>query len=304
MRAIVRSLCVGTVLLIILGTSFAQPCESYGAMAPSNALPSNCGTYIYKMPSGATLSRYFGELQNGLPQGVGVNKYLLGTWENYRYVGEFKEGIPHGMGIFYDPNEAVVESGRYEEGSLVTKEYIDPNSFNRIAQGSSASTEAKALDPPLERVLPPDPVRSADSAPLASPAPVAEPSVRSGDSAVGHSTPQVSQHASEGHFSGWIPLGIGIFIALVIWGLVSSTRCPKCNEYFVKTDMGSNLVDRKNEYKTVTRTMVHRNNRNEQTGTTEIPVQIVVSLMTYQDNFKCSKCNHTWHDFRREEQER
>ena len=298
MRAIIRSLCVGTVLLIILGTSFAQPCESYGAMAPSNVLPSNCGAYIYKMPDGIILSRYFGELQNGLPQGVGVNKYLMGTWENYRYVGEFKEGMPHGTGIFYDPNGAVVESGRYEEGKLISNEYIDPNSFNRIAQGSSAPTEAKVLPPPLERVLPPDPVRSADSAP------VTEPSAPGGDSVVGHSTPQVSEHASESDFSGWIPLGIGIFVVLGVLGLVLSTRCPKCNEYFVKTDMGSILVDRRNEYKTVTRTVVHRNNRNEQTGTSEIPVQIVVSLMTYQDNFKCSKCNHTWHDFRRVEQER
>jgi hypothetical protein len=284
----------------------------------SYALPSNCGTYIYKGQY-APISRYFGELQNGLPHGVGVNTYLPGSWENYYHLGEFKEGKPHGMGIFYAPNGKVGESGRYEEGSLVSEEYVDPNSFNRVAQGKSPTTEEQgrsptteevaALDKLIERISPPDPSGSADPvpspspAPEAAPAPVVEPSMHGGDSAVGRSKPQVSQQASESQFSDWIPLGLGILIAVVICGWILSTQCPKCNQYFVTTDMGSNLVESKNEYKTVMRTSVHRNSRNEKTGTTESPVQIVILLMTYKDNYKCSKCNHTWYSFRRVEHE-
>jgi hypothetical protein len=61
------------------------------------------------------------------------------TWaDGVRYVGEFKDGKINGQGIYYSVNGSIKESGIYKDDKLVTSQYVDPNSFTRIARSNSA----------------------------------------------------------------------------------------------------------------------------------------------------------------------
>ena len=105
------------------------------------------GTYIY-----ADGGKYVGEFQNNLLNGYGIstfvngNKYVgnykggklngQGTFffaDGKKYLGEFKDDKYNGQGIFYSANGSIEQSGIYKDGALVTSQYIDPNSFTRIA---------------------------------------------------------------------------------------------------------------------------------------------------------------------------
>jgi hypothetical protein len=50
-----------------------------------------------------------------------------------KYVGEWEVGKLNGRGISYLANGSIQGSGIYKDGNLVTSQYIDPNSFTRIA---------------------------------------------------------------------------------------------------------------------------------------------------------------------------
>ena len=139
MKLNIRLFCVLAVLWLIAFGSNAQPCQSSGASA------ANCGTYVEKSNTGYPIARYFGELQSGLPHGVGVTTYLVGTWENYRYFGEYRKGKQQGKGIFYAPDGKISESGLYEDGFLVIKQYIDPKSFTAAVKNApEAAAQAKS----------------------------------------------------------------------------------------------------------------------------------------------------------------
>jgi hypothetical protein len=139
MKLNIRLFCVFAVLWLIAFGSNAQPCQSSGASA------ANCGTYVEKSNTGYPIARYFGELQSGLPHGVGVTTYLMGTWENYRYFGEYRKGKQQGKGIFYTPDGRISESGLYEDGVLVIKQYIDPKSFTAAVKNApEAAAQAKS----------------------------------------------------------------------------------------------------------------------------------------------------------------
>jgi hypothetical protein len=78
-------------------------------------------------------NKYFGELKNGWRNGQGTY-----TWsDGQKYVGEWKNQNRNGQGIFYRANGSIKESGIYKDNKLVTSQYIDPNSFKRIALGNT-----------------------------------------------------------------------------------------------------------------------------------------------------------------------
>ena len=87
------------------------------------------GTYTF-----ANGNKYVGEYKDGKRNGQGTFTWLNGD----RYDGEWKDDKSHGRGIVYNVNGSIEESGIYKDDKLVTSQYIDPNSFTRIARNSTA----------------------------------------------------------------------------------------------------------------------------------------------------------------------
>jgi hypothetical protein len=83
------------------------------------------GTYTF---SGG--NKYVGEFRDDKLHGQGTYTFANG----YKYVGEFKNDLYHGRGIIYRADGSVEESGIYQNDKLIKSEYIDPNSFSRIAK--------------------------------------------------------------------------------------------------------------------------------------------------------------------------
>ena len=78
-------------------------------------------------------NKYVGEFKDGKYSGQGTY-----TWANgIKYVGDWKDGNPDGRGITYSANGSIDNSGIYKDNVLVTSQYIDPNSFTRIALGDA-----------------------------------------------------------------------------------------------------------------------------------------------------------------------
>ena len=85
------------------------------------------GTYTW--PNG---DKYVGEWKDNNRTGQGIN-----TWaDGEKYVGEFEDSKLNGRGIFYSADGSTKHSGIYQDDKLVTSQYIDPNSFTRIAINS------------------------------------------------------------------------------------------------------------------------------------------------------------------------
>ena len=78
--------------------------------------------------------KYVGEFKNGKPQGQGS----FFTANGEKYIGEVKDGSMSGRGIIYDTQGNIYQSGIFKDNKLVTSQYIDPNSFTRIARSSTA----------------------------------------------------------------------------------------------------------------------------------------------------------------------
>ncbi len=82
----------------------------------------------------ASGEKFVGEFKDGKLNGQGTFTYASGN----KYVGEFKDGDYNGRGIYYSANGNIKESGIFKDNVLVTSQYIDPNSFTRIARNNSA----------------------------------------------------------------------------------------------------------------------------------------------------------------------
>ena len=83
------------------------------------------GTYTW--PDG---SKYVGEFKDSKYNGQGIF-----TWpDGSKYVGEFKDEKFHGKGIYYRANGSVEASGIYQNDKLIKSEYVNPDSFTRIAK--------------------------------------------------------------------------------------------------------------------------------------------------------------------------
>jgi len=115
------------------------------------------GTFVW-----ASGDKIVGEYKDDIPNGQ-VTYYFLADnqWKGDKYVGEYKgsgkegEGTyfradgriglgewidnrPDGRFIEYRADKTVERSGIFKAGNLVTSQYIDPNSFTRIARNNSA----------------------------------------------------------------------------------------------------------------------------------------------------------------------
>ena len=80
------------------------------------------------------------EYKDGKRTGQGVFTWADGD----RYVGEFKDDKRNGRGIFYLANGSISQTGIWNDGTLASSQYVDPNSFTRIAKGNSAPSAAEA----------------------------------------------------------------------------------------------------------------------------------------------------------------
>ena len=78
-------------------------------------------------------NEYVGEFKDHNKHGQGTFTFKNGSW----YVGEYVEDKLNGRGILYNANGSIKESGIYKDGNLVTSQYIDPNSFTRVALGGA-----------------------------------------------------------------------------------------------------------------------------------------------------------------------
>ena len=83
---------------------------------------------------GAWITNEVGNWKDGGFTGVATEEWPSGV----KYIGEFKDGKYHGRGIKYSASGSIKESGIFKDGKLVTSQYIDPNSFTRIARNNSA----------------------------------------------------------------------------------------------------------------------------------------------------------------------
>ena len=88
-----------------------------------------------------------GEYKDGRRTGQGTFTWADGD----RYVGEFKDDKRNGRGIFYLANGSISQTGIWNDGTLTSSQYVDPNSFTRIAKGSTAPSATEALRPENER---------------------------------------------------------------------------------------------------------------------------------------------------------
>ena len=99
------------------------------------------GTFFFLGDSPWKGDKRFGEYIDGNLSGQGT--YL---WKNGdKYVGEFKDGNFSGRGIYYLADGSISQTGIWNDDKLVTSQYIDPNSFTRIAKGNGAPAAADAL---------------------------------------------------------------------------------------------------------------------------------------------------------------
>ena len=152
------------ILLLLAGAVYGQ--SQLPACRGSDASKwSNCfGTEPY-----TNGDKYVGEFKDGARNGYGTYTYAyggkyVGEWKddfingqgtytdaNGEYVGEFKDAKRNGQGIFYNANGSIEESGIYKDDKLVKSQYIDPNSFTRIARNSTAPVVSDAQRQENER---------------------------------------------------------------------------------------------------------------------------------------------------------
>jgi len=88
------------------------------------------GTYTF-----VSGNKYVGEVNDGKAHGQGIYYRSNGDVA----LGEWKEGKPDGLHIEYHAGKTVKRSGIFKDGNLVSSEYIDPNSFTRIARNNIVS---------------------------------------------------------------------------------------------------------------------------------------------------------------------
>ena len=78
--------------------------------------------------------KYVGEFKNNQPNGQGI----FFSADGGIAVGEWIDGRSHGQFIQYRADKTIERSGIFEGGKLVTSQYVDPNSFKRIASNSTS----------------------------------------------------------------------------------------------------------------------------------------------------------------------
>ena len=115
-----------------------------------NDKPNGQGTYFFLANNQFKGDKYVGEYKDNKKNGQGTF-----TWaDGVKYVGEIKDGKLNGRAIKYSADGSIKESGIYKDDKLVTSQYIDPNSFTRIARNNSAPAFIKTTQGCLAWVNP------------------------------------------------------------------------------------------------------------------------------------------------------
>lgn len=86
--------------------------------------------------------KIFGEFKSGGP----IGQIIFYSSNVLRGLGEFNKFYPDGRFIWYRDDGSVERSGIFKNGQLVTSQYIDPNSFNRISSRNTASAVSESLN--------------------------------------------------------------------------------------------------------------------------------------------------------------
>ena len=107
------------------GSSGATACRGADARMWTNCF----GTQVY-----SNGNKYVGEFINGKKNGEGTFYYADGRI----YMGEWVDNYANGRHIVFASDGSVKESGIFKRMRLVTSQYVDPNSFTRIATSSIA----------------------------------------------------------------------------------------------------------------------------------------------------------------------
>ena len=97
--------------------------------------PNGQGTHYFLADNQFKGDTYVGEFWDGKRHGQGTYTHANGS----KHVGEWNDGVRNGQGIYYRANGDIKQSGIYTDGTLVTSQYIDPNSFTRIPLSSTSS---------------------------------------------------------------------------------------------------------------------------------------------------------------------
>ena len=100
------------------------------------------GTYTF-----ANGNKYVGEYKDDKYNGQGTFTFADGE----KWVGEWRDDKYNGQGIIYSANGNIKESGIYKDNTLVTSQYIDPNSFTRIVKNNSSPSGTEAQRQENER---------------------------------------------------------------------------------------------------------------------------------------------------------
>ncbi|MGP8125144.1 MAG: hypothetical protein ACLQEQ_04645 [Nitrososphaerales archaeon] len=91
-------------------------------------------------------------------------------------------------------------------------------------------------------------------------------------------------------------LFVGLFlvvIGIVLAAVWLKTACPSCKRWDTRRFVGRETLERKEGYKTVTRTAVSTDNQGNEVRT-QYPEQIHVARYKYQNHYQCSACGHQW----------
>jgi len=95
----------------------------------------------------ANSDKYIGEWKENNFNGQGTFIFANGN----KYVGEFTDDKRNGKGIEYSADGRIEKSGIYKDNKLITPQYIDPNSFTRIARNNSAPAVADSRRQEIEQ---------------------------------------------------------------------------------------------------------------------------------------------------------
>jgi hypothetical protein len=85
-----------------------------------------------------------------------------------------------------------------------------------------------------------------------------------------------------------------VVIGILVWG--SSTKCPKCEKWFSRKELGRNLLNSSTGYETVTRYDITRDKEGKEVSRTQRQEQVRMVYQQYENDCECTSCGNKWTD--------